>query len=146
MNSVRRSLAYTFAESYLANALQVISIFFLARWLTPAETGVWAIAAVFAAIASTFRDFGVAEYLIQEKDLTDQKLRAALAVNMTASWLMAVSLLFASGWIAEFYREPGVASVMRVQACNFFLIPFGAVTYTIFAGTSTTGHFSGRRS
>jgi len=132
VNSVRRSLAYTFAESYLANALQVISIFFLARLLTPAQTGVWAIAAGFAAIASTFRDFGVAEYLIQEKDLTAQKLRAALAVNMTVSWLMAVSLLVASGWLAEFYREPGVASVMRVQACNFFLIPFGAVTYAYF--------------
>ena len=132
MSSVRRSLAYTFAESYLANALQVVSIFFLARWLTPAETGVWAIASVFAAIASNFRDFGVAEYLIQEKDLTDQKLRAAFAVNIVASWLMAVSLLLASGTIAGFYREPGVASVMRVQACNFLLIPFGAVTYAYY--------------
>jgi O-antigen/teichoic acid export membrane protein len=132
MSSVRRSLAYTFAESYLANALQIVSIFFLARWLTPAETGVWAIAAVFAAIASNFRDFGVAEYLIQEKTLTDEKLRAAFAVNIAASWLMAVCLLLASGAIAEFYREPGVASVMRVQACNFFLIPFGAVTYAYF--------------
>ncbi len=132
MNSVRRSLAYTFAESYLANALQVVSIFFLARWLTPAETGVWAIAAVFAAVASTFRDFGVAEYLIQEKNLTHEKLRAALTVNIIASWLMAIGLLAASGAIAGFYREPGVASVMRVQACNFFLIPFGAVTFAYF--------------
>ena len=132
MNSVRRSLAYTIGESYLANVLQVISIFFLARWLTPAETGVWAIASVFAAIASNFRDFGVAEYLIQEKDLTNEKLRAALAVNIVASWLMAVCLLLASSAIGEFYREPGVSSVMRIQACNFLLIPFGAVTYAYF--------------
>jgi O-antigen/teichoic acid export membrane protein len=132
LNSVRRSLAYTFAEGYLGTALQLIATFFLARLLTPQETGVWAVAAVFAAIASNFRDFGVAEYLIQEKDLTRQKLRAALSANIIVSWLMGISLLAASGWIAEFYDEWGIARVIRVQAINFFLIPFGAVTYAYF--------------
>jgi O-antigen/teichoic acid export membrane protein len=132
LSSVRRSLAYTFAEGYLGIGLQLIATFFLARLLTPQETGVWAVAAVFAAIASNFRDFGVAEYLIQEKDLTEQKLRASLAANIIVSWLMAVSLLAASGWIAEFYDEWGIARVIRVQAFNFFLIPFGAVTYAYF--------------
>ena len=87
---------------------------------------------MFAAIASNFRDFGVAEYLIQEKDLTDQKLRASLAANIIVSWLMAGSLLAASGWIADFYDEWGIARVIRVQAFNFILIPFGAVTYAYF--------------
>jgi O-antigen/teichoic acid export membrane protein len=132
VNPVRRSLAYTFAEGYVVTALQFVATFFLARLLTPSETGIWAVAAVFAAIASTFRDFGVAEYLIQEKDLTDEKLRAALAVNIAVSWLMAICLLTASGWIADFYREPGVASVMRIQALNFLLVPFGAVTFAVF--------------
>ena len=50
MSTVRRSLAYTFAESYLGLALQLVSTLFLARLLTPAETGVWAVAAVFAVI------------------------------------------------------------------------------------------------
>jgi O-antigen/teichoic acid export membrane protein len=132
LSSVRRSLAYTFAEGYLGIALQLLATFFLARLLTPTETGIWAVAAVFAAVASTFRDFGVGEYLIQERELTDQKLRAALAANIIVSWLMAVSLLAASGWISDFYREPGVARVIRVQAFNFFLIPFGAVTFAYF--------------
>jgi O-antigen/teichoic acid export membrane protein len=132
VNSVRRSLVYTFAESYLAVALQLVGTFFLARLLTPAETGVWAVAAVFAAVASMFRDFGVGEYLIQEKELTTDKLRAALTANIIVSWMMGVSLLVASRWLADFYREPGVARIMHVQAFNFFLIPFGAVTFAYF--------------
>lgn len=132
LSSVRRSLAYTFAEGYLAVGLQLVGTIFLARLLTPTETGVWAVAAVFAAIASTFRDFGVGEYLIQEKELTEQKLRAALTANIIVSWLMAAVLLGASTSIAEFYKEPGIASIMRVQACNFVLIPFGAVTFAYF--------------
>ena len=129
MSSVRKSLAYTFAEGYLGIGLQLINTFFLARLLTPTETGIWAVAAVFAAVASTFRDFGVGEYLIQERELTEQKMRAALTANIIVSWLMAIILLIGSSWIADFYSEPGVGRVIRIQAFNFFLIPFGALTF-----------------
>lgn len=104
----------------------------MSRLLTPAETGVFAVAAVFAAFASTFRDFGVAEYLIQEKELTNQKIQAALTVNIAISWCMGFSLFFGAPFVADFYRNPGVADVMRVQAFSFLLIPFGAVTMANF--------------
>lgn len=132
MTTVRRSLAYSVADSYLSVAMQLISTVVIARLLTPAETGVFAVGAVFAALASTFRDFGVAEYLIQEKILTPDKIRSALTTNIAISWLMAVLLFFGSEAVATFYRDPGVAEVMRVQSINFLLIPFGAVTMAYF--------------
>lgn len=104
----------------------------MSRLLTPAETGVFAVAAVFAAFASTFRDFGVAEYLIQEKEVNAQVIRAALAVNIAISWAMGLLLFFGAPLVADFYRNQGVAEVMRVQAVNFLLIPFGAVTFANF--------------
>ena len=132
MNSVRKSLAFSALDSYLGMLLQIVSTVIIARILTPAETGVFAVAAVFAALASTFRDFGVAEYLIQERDLNDDAIRASLTVNMAVSWLMALLLFGAAPWAAEFYRAQGVADVMRVQSLNFLLIPFGAVTLAWF--------------
>lgn len=104
----------------------------ISRLLTPEEAGVFAVAAVFAAFASTFRDFGVAEYLIQEKELSAEKIRAALTVNIAISWTMALLLFFCAPIASDFYRTPGVAEVMRVQAFNFILIPFGAVTMASF--------------
>lgn len=130
--TVRRSLAYSVADSYLSVALQLASTMIIARLLTPTEAGVYAVAAVFAAFASTFRDFGVAEYLIQEQELTRDKIRAALAANIGVSWLMGILLFFSSGFVAAFYRHSGVADVMCVQAINFFFIPFGAVTMAYF--------------
>lgn len=100
--------------------------------MTPTETGVWAIAAVFAALASMFRDFGVGEYLIQEKELTSDKLRAAFGVNILVSWCVALLLFGTSGVVSAFYGEPGVGQVMRVQSINFALVPFGAVTLAWF--------------
>lgn len=104
----------------------------ISRLLTPEETGIFAVAAVFAAFASTFRDFGVAEYLIQENELDAEKIRAALTVNIAISWAMALLLFFSAPLAADFYRSPGVAEVMRIQALNFILIPFGAVTMAYF--------------
>ena len=132
MTAIRRSLAYSIADSYLALPLQLVGTMIISRLLTPAETGVFAVAAVFAAFASTFRDFGVAEYLIQEKDLNSEKIRAALTVNIVISWTMGLLLFFCAPFAVDFYRSPGVADVMRVQAFNFILIPFGAVTMANF--------------
>lgn len=132
MTTIRRSLAYSIADSYLALPLQLLGTMVISRLLTPAETGVFAVATVFAAFASTFRDFGVAEYLIQEKELDSDKIRAALTVNIVISWLMAMLLFLGAPFAADFYHSDGVGEVMRVQAFNFILIPFGAVTMANF--------------
>ena len=132
MASIRRSLAFSTLDSYLSLMLQLGSTVVLSRLLTPEETGIFAVAAVFAALASTFRDFGVAEFLIQEQSLTADKIRAALSVNIVISWAMALGLLIGAPFAAEFYRAPGVANVMRVQAISFVLIPFGAITMAYF--------------
>ena len=120
------------ADSYLSLPLQLVGTMIMSRLLTPVEIGVFAVAAVFASLASTFRDFGVAEYLIQEKELTSEKIRAALTVNIAVSWSMGLLLFFGASPVADFYRTPGVADVMRVQAVSFLLIPFGAVTMANF--------------
>lgn len=132
MTAIRKSLAISALDSYLGLILQIAGTVIMARLLTPTEVGVFAVAAVFAALASTFRDFGVAEYLIQEKALDATALRAALTVNIVISWTMAVLLFALAPLAARFYGNEGVAQVMRVQSLNFLLIPFGAVTMAWF--------------
>lgn len=132
MSAVRKSLLLSLADSYLGIVLQLGSTVIIARLLTPEEIGVFAVAAVFAALASTFRDFGVAEYLIQERELDDGKIRAALALNIMVSWSMAALLLLLAPFASQFYRNSGVSDVMRVQALCFVFVPFGAVTQAWF--------------
>ena len=129
---MRRSLAFSAADSYVGLVLQLASTAILSRILTPVEVGIFAIAAVFSSLASNFRDFGVAEYLIQEQALTPDKIRAAFGVNIAVSWLMGLLIFSASGLTGEFYRSPGITDVMRVQALSFILIPFGAINMAWF--------------
>jgi len=119
-------------DSYTGLAVQIASAVIIARILTPEQTGVFAISAAFVALGSTFRDFGVAEYLIQERQLTRDRIRAAFTVNIAASWLMAASIAAASTLVGRYYDQAVIADIMLVQSLNFVLIPFGAVTLAWF--------------
>lgn len=132
VSSIRRLFWLTLADSYLVLALQLASTIILARILTPTQLGVFAIASVFSALASMLRDFGVGEYLIQERELTNEKIAAALSLNLIVSWTMAAAMYGGAGAAASFYASPGVGEVMRVQALMFLLVPFGAVTMAWF--------------
>lgn len=128
MNSLRRSFWFALADNHLGITFQFISSLVIARVLTPAEIGIFSVAAVIAALASAFRDFGLAEYLIQSRTLTHLRIRAAFTVNLATSWTAGLLLLAISPIVADFYRHAGVGAVMRLQAINFFLIPFGAIS------------------
>ena len=110
MPELRRSIAYSAAESYIGVAIQLLSTVILSRILTPSEVGAFAVAAVFAALASNFRDFGIAEYLIQLGKLTDTHLRAAFAVNIITSWSMALLIFTAANWAGAFYKSDTITN------------------------------------
>lgn len=103
----------------------------LARLLSPAEIGIFSIAAVLVAIAHIFRDFGVGSYLLRERDLTPEKIQAASGVLFASSWSIAAFLFLVSPWVARFYSRPEVEDVVKVLALGFVFIPFGAITHTL---------------
>ena len=128
MNATRHSFLFSFAEKYTVLLLSIVATMMLSRLLTPAEVGVYSLGAVLVAMAQVVRDFGVGQYLIQEKTLTTEKLRAALATSLAVAWLLAALVLGASGPLARFYEEPRLQLVLQLLSINFLLIPFSALT------------------
>jgi len=128
MADLRRSLVINFFSSSGAAFLQFIVSVLLARILSPSEIGVYSMTVVFVNFAHVFRDFGVTSYLQREKDLTPEKIRSAIGVVFSTSWLIAVMLFLASGWIGRWFNEPEIIPVMRVLSIGFLLIPFGSIT------------------
>lgn len=124
----RRSFLASFAEKYLLLVLNTAGAMILARLLSPAEVGLYAIGAVLVALVQVLRDFGVGAYLIQEPQLTSDKLRAALTVNLLVGWTLAALVYFVSGPIARFYHEPRLQTAVQLLAINFLLLPLNALT------------------
>ncbi|WP_300753194.1 lipopolysaccharide biosynthesis protein [Janthinobacterium sp.] len=128
MNATRHSFLFSFAEKYTVLLLGMAATMVLSRLLTPAEVGVYSLGAVLVALAQVVRDFGVGQYLIQEKTLDMHKLRAALATSLIVAWLLAALVLAASAPLAHFYEEPRLKLVLQLLSINFLLIPFSALT------------------
>lgn len=126
MLSVRKSLAFSFAEKYSSMAIQFISTIVLARLLTPEEIGIYSLGAVIIGFAHMLRDFGVSNYLIQEKELTKDRIRTAFGVTLIIAWLISIVLISFSEMISNFYSEPQVKTVIRLLCISLFFIPINA--------------------
>ena len=107
----------------------VLSSMVIARLLTPSELGVFSVAMVLLTFVSTVRDMGTGQYLVQEKNLTTERIRAVWAVQLGLGLTLACLVLVASYPVAAFYKEPRMLDIMLVVAFNYAVNPFGSLTY-----------------
>jgi O-antigen/teichoic acid export membrane protein len=126
MRGIARSFAFGFAEKYLQASLALASSVILARMLSPAEIGVYSIAAVLTGLAQVFRDLGTGQLLVARRDLSRQEQRALLTIAVGMGWTLALLLAALAVPLAEFYRQPELADVLRILALNFLLVPFSS--------------------
>ncbi|KQP23137.1 oligosaccharide flippase family protein [Pseudorhodoferax sp. Leaf267] len=124
---MRKAIFINFASTTGSTAVQFIVSVLIARLLTPAEIGIYSITIVLVNIAHVFRDFGVVSYLQREADLTNEKIRSAMGVLYASTWLIALIIFLASGWVAGYFGYPEVKPVMQVLAIGFVFIPFSSV-------------------
>ncbi len=120
---IRRSLFLSFADKHLRLVLQIAATLILARFLTPAEFGVFTIGLVVVYIADTLRDFGVATFIVQEKELTPNVVSTAYGISLVLGVASAAVIVLASVPLARFYHSPGVRDVLLVLS-PMFLIDF----------------------
>lgn len=126
MDAVRTALIWSLAERYASLVVTVLSTMILARLLTPGQIGIFSMCAAVTAVAGILRDFGISEYLIQEKDLNKEKIRAALGIALLMAWSIGATIFFSRHYIADFYQEKGIAEVLTVLTLNFLLLPFAS--------------------
>lgn len=125
--NAKKHIGISFATQYLELAIQFIAVLILARMLTPADTGTYSVAAFLMALLHVFRDFGVVQYVIQERDLTTDKIRSAMGVAILLALGVATVLVLSSGLVARFYDNPAIRDVLLVMALSFAISPFGSL-------------------
>ena len=129
--SVRRALAFSFAQKYVLASIHIVSTIIVARLLSPSEIGVFMVGNAVVSMTEVFRDFGVSTYLIQAREITLARVRTAFTVTLLLSALLSTLLLILSGGIADFYEEAGVQQVLYLAAINFLMVPFAATIMTL---------------
>lgn len=123
--SIRKSLAFSFAQRYTTFVFSFTAIVIVSRLLTPKEIGVFSVAVGLTTLANLLRTFGISDYLVQAAELTDRMIRTSFTMNLIFAWSLAVILFSASWTVGGFFNDVGVGRVLRVMSAAFFLVPFG---------------------
>jgi len=124
--SLKKSFIFSSINNYGEIAIGLVASIIIARLLNPEEIGIFSVAISLVGFAHLIRNFGIGEYLIQEKNLTTEKIRSAFSLTLILAWTLAIVIYLMRFLAADFYNEPGIAKVFEVIAINFMLIPFGA--------------------
>jgi O-antigen/teichoic acid export membrane protein len=129
--SIRKSLAFSFAQKYTTLILSLASVVILSRLLTPKEIGVFSVAVGLTTFASLLRTFGISDYLVQAEQLTERAINTSFTINLIFAWALAVVVFVASWPVATFFGDPGVGRVLRVLSASFLLVPFGVTAMAL---------------
>lgn len=127
--SARKSLTFSIMDRYASLAISIVSSMVIARLLTPAEIGVFSVAMVLLTFVASLRDMGAGLYLLQERELTTDRIRAVWSVQLAMGLGLAFLIVLASHPAAALYDEPSMRDIMLIIALNYAINPFGSLTY-----------------
>lgn len=105
---------WRFAERCGAQGVTLIVSIVLARLLDPAVFGTISLVTVFTTILQVFVDSGLGTALIQKKDADDLDFSSVFYFNFVACIILYGGMFIAAPFIAEFYNDSSLASVVRV--------------------------------
>lgn len=131
MTGVRVALYWSLTERYLLILLALASNVILARLLTPEEVGIFSVSLAVIGIAQVLRDFGVGNFLIQERNLTDEHVGTAYGISLILGFSFFSVLFFAAPSLADFYAEPRLTTTLRLVAINFLTLPFSSISLAL---------------
>ncbi len=114
---------------------QVISfvVFFaLARLLGPETFGLVTLADVYLVFVQVFTDQGFSQAIVQRQSLEPEHLDTAFWINLIISIGLTIISIGAAGWIANGFKEPQLASIIRWLSIAFILSAFNSIQQAIF--------------
>ena len=103
----------------------------LARLLEPSDFGLIAIIMVIVSLASIFSDIGLGGSLIQRRKLHQVHYSSVFFFNISIGLLLTLAAFLSAEWIANFYNNEQLVSVVQATSFLFVISAFHAVQTVI---------------
>lgn len=116
-----RGAAVTLAAQLARIVVQVVSVVALARLLSPADYGLFALAVTVIGIGEIFRDFGLSSAAIRAPDLTRGQRDNLFWINAAIGVVLAAGVVAAAPLVALFYHQPRLTAVLMAISVTFLL-------------------------
>ncbi len=122
--SLRRDFSIALATRVALAAVHIATTAVIARLLTPAELGVYAVAIGLVMLVEAMRVFGVNSYVVRAPEIDRAMVRSALGLSLLFSLALAVLALALAAPAGAFYGSDGVARCIRILAVNMAISPW----------------------
>jgi O-antigen/teichoic acid export membrane protein len=130
---VRSALAWRWGTQMLAQAITWTSTILVVRLLAPSDYGLYAMTQVVVTALAFLNGQSFATSLVQADRIDDRRIGQVFGMLLLLNGGLALAQVALAPWAAEFYGEPLVADILRIQAIIFFTIPFAVLPQELLA-------------
>ncbi|RMF13780.1 MAG: hypothetical protein D6757_07480 [Alphaproteobacteria bacterium] len=122
--SLKRDFSIALATRLALAMIHIATTAVIARLLTPAELGVYAVAIGLVMLVEAMRVFGVNSYVVRADTIDAPLVRSALGLSAVFSLALALAALALAEPAGAFYGSEGVARCIRILALNMAISPW----------------------
>lgn len=115
-----------FGNQLIGFAISIV----LARLLMPDEFGLIAMLSVFIALGQSLIDSGLTQSLIRSKQADDIDFSTVFYFNLLGSLVIYTIVYVLAPYIAAFYEQNQLTSILRVYSVTFIINAFSAIQHT----------------
>lgn len=115
VKSVKKGILWSAVERFSTQGIQFLLSILIARQVLPSEYGLIAMLTIFMSIGQVFIDSGFSNALIQKKDRKDEDFSTVFYFSLIMSVCIYSLLFFLAPYIADFYNEPRLISIVRTS-------------------------------
>lgn len=124
-------VAWTYLSYILTKGVVLVTTAVLTRLISQSEFGIVGFAITTMSFLDAVRDLGISFALIQRRGDIKEAATTAFWISMATNAVMWGITIGISPFVADFFREPQITTVLPVLSASFFLSSLGGTHDTI---------------
>lgn len=125
--SVVSGVFWSGLERFMAQGVQMVFSFAIARVLSPEDYGLVAMFMIFLAISQCFVDSGLNNALVQKKDRNEKDFSTVFYFNILIAFVIYALLCISAPFISEFYNQPLLESIIYISSLTIVIQSFSSI-------------------
>lgn len=131
--TVRTAVIWRSGAQIVSQLIAWASTFLVMRLLPLSDYGLFAMTSTVMVLLSLLNGHTFTDAVIQDKDCSERKLRQLFGLLIVINAALAIAQILAAPFVADYFHEPRVADMLRVQALIYLTTPFLSLGYAVLA-------------
>lgn len=119
-----RGSAWMFGMNWALRLIGIVNTMILARLLAPEDFGLFTMAVVFMGMLTAFSEMGIQLIVIREQNPEPHYYDTAWTMSFIQQTLVALIMLAGAPAVADYFKDPRVADVVRFMSLIAFITAF----------------------